>query len=189
MHTWHAQCVEAMLNEALLTRGLLTFQLPRYIHLWGLIDGRAFPSAVRFLLRSDWGTKLLHAVIVLRVMKVQVCGKERKRRVEWSHAYPCAPKNSPDLFLALLHCSAEWTTANWACTCSAEAAVQLWYFLSPHKPPASTHSTWGCGEIGYKTVSNQRNAFLLFHSVFHLDAQILLKVQKVLLLMAYFTWP
>lgn len=66
---------------------------------------------------------------------------------------------------------------------------QLWYFLSPHKPPASTHSTWGCGEIGYKTVSNQRNAFLLFHSVFHLDAQLLLKVQKVLLLMAYFTWP
>lgn len=66
---------------------------------------------------------------------------------------------------------------------------QLWYFLSPHKPPASTHSTWGCGEIGYKTVSNQRNALLLFHSVFHLDAQLLLKVQKVLLLMAYFTWP
>lgn len=33
------------------------------------------------------------------------------------------------------------------------------------------------------------NAFLLFHPVFHLDAQTALKVQQVLLLMAYFTLP
>lgn len=175
MHTWHAQCVEAMLNEALLTRGLLTFQLPRYIHLWGLIDGRAFPSTVRFLLRSDWGTKRLHAVIVLRVMKVQVCEKGRKRRVEWSHAYPCAPKNSPDLFLALLHCSAEWTTANWAGSCGISCPY------TSHLHPCTAL------EVVVRLAIKQ--CLTRFHSVFHLDAQLLLKVQKVLLLMAYFTWP
>lgn len=60
-------------------------------------------------------------------------------------------------------------------------------FLVPTQATCIHAQHLRCGEIGYKTVSNQRNAFLLFHSVFHLDAQLLLKVQKVLLLMAYFT--
>lgn len=173
MHTWHAQCVEAMLNEALLTRGLLTFQLPRYIHLWGLIDGRAFPSTVRFLLRSDWGTKLLHAVIVKGDESASVREREKAKGRMKSCLSMCTKELSwfvPGTF----------ALQRWMNNC--KLSRQLWY--CPH-----TSHLHPCTALEVVVRLAIKQCLTRFHSVFHLDAQLLLKVQKVLLLMAYFTWP
>lgn len=59
---------------------------------------------------------------------------------------------------------------------------QLWY--CPH-----TSHLHPCTALEVVVTLAIKQCLTRFHSVFHLDAQLLLKVQKVLLLMAYFTWP